>query len=264
MAAELRDIEPLRSLLACEPLGIVSDIDGTLAPIVPNPDDAAISARCRALLHALMAKGVRVALISGRSLEKARAMAGLPGALLAANHGLEVWVDGQAETPEAVREYWQRARNVVREVAGMHIPGVTAEDKGPVLAFHYRQAGTRADAREAILQALRASPSARDFRVHEGRKVIELRPPLAIDKGTALADLVARMGARAVLCLGDDATDVDMFRRVAGLRRDGTPGVNVAVYSAEASPLVLEGADYWVRGVPGVEWLLGELVTALP
>ena len=264
MAEELTDLAPLRSLLACEPLGIVSDIDGTLAPIVDDPDDAAVSARCRALLQALVARGVRVALVSGRSLEKARAMAGLPGVALAANHGLDIWADGQVETPGEVREYVQRARQVLQDVGRLSIPGVTVEDKGPVLAFHYRRAATGANAREAILKALRASPAAGDFRVQEGRMVIELRPPLAIDKGTALARLVTRLGAQGLLCLGDDATDVDMFRRVAELRRAGMPGVNVAVFSAEVSPLVLESADYWVRGVPGVEWLLGELVRALP
>jgi trehalose 6-phosphate phosphatase len=264
MAEELRDIEPLGSLLGCQPLGIVSDIDGTLAPIVDDPDAAAISPHCRALLQALMAAGVRVALVSGRSLEKARAMAGLPGAVLAANHGLDIWVDGQVETPGDVREYVQRAKTVLQELGRLNVPGMTVEDKGPVLAFHYRRSKAEADARQAILEALRASPSALAFRIQEGRKVIELRPPLAIDKGTALALLVSRMGARGVLCLGDDTTDVDMFRGVAQLRRGGMPAVNVAVHSPEISPLVLETADYWVRGVAGVEWLLAEIITALP
>ena len=93
--------------------------------------------------------------------------------------------------------------------------------------------------------------------------VIELRPPLDVDKGTALAELSRRMGAGAVICIGDDITDVDMFRRVTAMRERGTPGATVAVESAEATDEVLDGADYSVDGVAGVEWLLAEIVRAL-
>ena len=264
MAVRLQDIEPLRPLLQRRPLGLLSDIDSTLAPIVPNPDEARVSPSCRALLRQLARRRVRIALITGRELLKARAVAGIKDAVYAANHGLTVWADGRLETPEALREYTARARQVIEEVSGLGAQGVVIEEKGPALAFHYRQAVDEGKARAAIAAAIGASEAARAFRVTEGRKVIELRPPLAIDKGTALAGLVARLGVQAVICMGDDQTDIDMFRGVDQLRRGGLPGVTVAVNSEEATSELLAAADYWVQGVPGVEWLLRELLRALP
>ena len=264
MTEQLREIGPLRALLAHPPLGLISDIDGTLAPIVPRPEEAAVSPRCRALLKGLVERGVRVALITGRALGVARAMLALEGVAYAANHGLSLWLEGREETPASVAEYVSRAQEVMRALAGLDIPGVTLEDKGPVLAVHYRRAVNEGVARGAVLRAIEALPAAQAFRLHEGRKVIEMRPPLAINKGTALAALAPRLGVRAVICLGDDATDIDMFRAVDRLREGGLPGATVAVRNEEATPEVLASADYWVEGVPGVEWLLQELLNALP
>jgi trehalose 6-phosphate phosphatase len=93
--------------------------------------------------------------------------------------------------------------------------------------------------------------------------LLELRPPLHRDKGTAAAEFARRMAAAALICIGDDTTDVDMFRVVQKLRAEGTPGAAIAVGSAEATAEVLANADYVVDGVEGVEWLLEETVRAL-
>jgi trehalose 6-phosphate phosphatase len=263
MAEELRDIEPLRPLLTRKPLAIFSDIDGTLAPIVPHPEDARISARARDAILQLIGEGVRVAFVTGRALEKARAIVDIPGAYIAANHGLNVAADGHVHTPDEVRPYVEWAQQVVRDASDLHIPGVVVEDKGPVVAFHYRMADSEEEARAAIQAVVAASEAAAHFRLQEGRKVIELRPPLAIDKGTAVETLAGQMGAQSVLTIGDDATDLDMFRGVRNLQAVGVPGASVAVWSNEVQPVVLENTDYFVRGVEGVEWLLEELVKAL-
>ena len=263
MAKQLRDIEPIRPLLARRPLAVLSDIDGTLAPIVPDPQDARVSDRAREALRELMVLGVGVGLITGRDLAKAREMTGLADAWYAANHGLTLSIGGVDETPEAARDFVPQVRDVIREMAGVEAAGVSVEDKGPIVAFHYRRAPAPEEARAAIEAALQASAAAAAFRVHEGRMVVELRPPIAVDKGTALAEFSRRMGAGAVICLGDDRTDVDMFRRVTAMSERGTPGASVVVESAEATDEVLDGADYSVDGVAGVEWLLGEIVRAI-
>ncbi len=263
MAKQLRDIEPIRPLLTHRPLAVFSDIDGTLAPIVPDPQDARVTDRARESLRDLMALGVGVGLITGRDLAKAREMTGLPDVWYAANHGLTLSIGGVDETPEAVRDFLPRAQAVIQETVGLESVGVFVEDKGPIVAFHYRRAASPEKARAAIEAALSASTAAAAFQVHEGRMVIELRPPLDVDKGTALEGLSRRMRAGAVIALGDDRTDVDMFRRVTALRETGTLGATVAVASSEAPDEVLDGADYCVDGVAGVEWLLGEIVRAL-
>ena len=263
MAEELRNIEPLRPLLSSKPFAILSDIDGTLAPIVPNPEDSRISPRARDALRQLIGQGVRVAFITGRTLETARSIVDIPEAYFAANHGLHVAAGGDTSTPEEVRPYVEWARQVIHDVAGRSLSGVTIEDKGPGVAFHYRRANSEEEARTAIRAAVAASGAAAHFRVHDGRKVIELRPPLAIDKGTAVGTLIRRIGAKSVLAIGDDMTDLDMFRGVRDLSKAGLAGASVAVWSDEVEPLILETTDYFVRGVAGVEWLLGELAKAL-
>ena len=263
MAEELRDIEPLRPLLSRKPFAILSDIDGTLAPIVPNPEDARISPRARDAIRQLISRDVRVAFITGRALEKARSMADIPEAYFAANHGLQIALGGDTSTPEEVRPYVEWARQVIHDASCRNLPGVTVEDKGPVVAFHYRRANSEGAARAAIRAAVAASEAAAHFRVQEGRKVIELRPRLAIDKGTAVGTLVRQIGAKSVLALGDDTTDLDMFRGVRDLREAGISGASVAVLSDEMQALVLENADYFVHGIEGVEWLLEELAKAL-
>jgi trehalose 6-phosphate phosphatase len=108
------------------------------------------------------------------------------------------------------------------------------------------------------------SEPARRFQLHEGRLVVELRPDLGADKGTALETLAERLSLRGLLCLGDDVTDVDMFRVAERLRSQGLATVRIAVASAEAAPEVMEAADYALDGVEGVERLLGDIVKALP
>ena len=251
LAQELESIEPLLPLLAHAPLAILSDIDGTVAPIVPHPEDARITDRARAAIRELIGRQVRVAFVTGRALEMARAMVNIPGADFAANHGLNIDSNGDLYTPESVRPYVGLAQEVLREIGEIDVPGIVVEDKGPVIAFHYRLAGSEAQALAAIQAALKTSAAAESFRIQEGRKVLELRPPLAIDKGTAVGDLVGRMGAAAVLVLGDDATDMDMFRGQRELSVQGTPGASVAVWSPEISPAVLDATDYFVPGVSG-------------
>jgi trehalose 6-phosphate phosphatase len=263
LADELLDIEPIRPLLAHQPLAILSDIDGTVAPIVDNPQDARITDRACDTFRDLIEAGVRVAFVTGRAIEMARQMVHIPGVYFAANHGLNIQEDGTIHTPEAVRPYVDMAQRVLLEIEQIPVPGVIVEDKGPIIAFHYRKAENEARAVVAILSAIQQSPTAASFRLQEGRKVLELRPPLEIDKGSAVRELATHMRAAAVICLGDDATDMDMFRGLNDLRGAGIPGANIAVWSAEIHRSVMDATDYFVRGVGGTEWLLEEILTAV-
>jgi trehalose 6-phosphate phosphatase len=261
-ASPLTDIGPLRPLLSKRPLGLFSDIDGTLAPVVPRPEDARVTPRCRGLLKGLMERGVRVALITGRSLETARTMAGLGGVAYGASHGLELWIDGRAESTGDAREYPRLIERVLAEAGDLEGAGVLVERKGTGVAFHYRRAGSSETARAAISRAIGSPTAVERFVVLEGRKVFELRPKIDVNKGTAARVLASRLGVKSVLSLGDDRTDIDMFHAVSALSREGLAEASVAVLSPEVPPDVLEAADYSVDGVAGVEWLLGEVLTA--
>lgn len=262
-AVPLTDIDPLRPLLTVEPLGLFSDIDGTLSPIVEQPEDARVTPRCRELLQALIRKGVRVALITGRELEVARKMADLERAAYAASHGLDFWVDGAIEMRVSVSEYPALVDRVIREATGLAELGITIERKGAGVAFHYRGVADEASALARIEHAIRSGSSTRHFRRIEGRKVVELRPDVEASKGTAARRLVRRLGVKSIICLGDDLTDVDMFQATAALAKEELEVRSVVVLSAEIHPDVLVAGDYSVNGVEGVEWLLSELADAI-
>ena len=266
MARPLTSIEPLLPLLRRQPFGLLSDIDGTLAPIVPLPEDAAVPEETQALLRGLIEKGVRVALVTGRSLEAARSMVRVEGVAFAAEHGLRLWIDSRLEAAPGLAEYEALAGQAQAELrqTERNVAGVQVENKGPLLAVHYRRAKEPRAAREAVLAAVGRSTAARRFRLHEGRMVVELRPPLDVDKGTAAVTLIERLRLRGAVCLGDDITDIDMFTAVGRERAQGLAAITVAVVSEEAPPELLQAADYSLEGTVGVRRLLGEVLRALP
>jgi trehalose 6-phosphate phosphatase len=142
------------------------------------------------------------------------------------------------------------------------LPGVVFEDKGPLVAVHYRQAADPATARLATLEAMARAPMAGRFARHEGKMFVELRPPVpSVHKGSVVRHLAAQHSLRSVLYLGDDVTDVDAFRALH--QATDLHGASVVVASQETPSEVLAAADYRVEGVDGVEWLLEQVASAL-
>jgi trehalose 6-phosphate phosphatase len=264
MAVSLDDIEPLKPILDRRPFGLATDIDGTLSPIVDTPDAAAVTPLCRRYLRQIRRRVEVVAVISGRAPEVARRLLEQEEFVYVGNHGLSWWLEGREQTlPEAL-PYQEMLREARQDLAArLDLPGLILEDKGPILALHYRQCADREAAHVAILDAL-APWSAHGLRVRQGRLVFELGPPLDVDKGTALARLVETYRLGGILYLGDDLTDVDAFKVLRQWRdEDKVSGAAVAVANPESAPAVMEEADYCVDGIPGVEWLLGEIATAV-
>ena len=258
----LNSIEPLIPILTSPRPGVFSDIDGTLAPIVDVPEDARINAGCLQALTELIERRVTVGLITGRDDGTAKVIADVPGALYATSHGLVINVDGTPEAPRGLKVYAALARSVLGRL-NIREDWLIVENKGAVLAFHYRLAPDPGVARARILRELRTIPEAAQFRVQEGRMVVELFPDMKTNKGTALLELVERFDVSGVLCVGDDTTDIEMFAAARALGSGGVPAVSVAVTSPEATEAVIGAADYLIEGVPGVEWLLGEAVKFL-
>ncbi len=258
----LTDLSPLLPVLRERPFGLITDLDGTISPIAATPAEAVVSPVCRRHLEAIAGWAALVAVVSGRTVEAARRMVALDGIVYVGLHGFSlalppVWSEAAAAT------YATLAGGVLDELRrGIAVAGVVFEDKGPLIAVHYRRAAEPPAARKAILEAIAATPAARRFAIHEGKMVVELRPPVpAVHKGTVVLHLAGQYSLRSLLYLGDDETDVDAF----GAVRDAAPfrGAAVVVAGEEASSEVLEAADYRVEGVAGVEWLLGEVAGVL-
>ena len=222
--------DPVRRL-AAEPLlaALLLDVDGTLAPIVPRPEDAVVPDETRVELERLRRRYGLVACISGRPAEDAERIVGVAGLRYVGEHGLEL-------DPAAAG--W--AETIAGFADGVAWP---AERKPLTVSFHYRTATDRADA-ERVLAEVAEAARAQGLVPRWGRLVLEVRPPLATDKGTAVRALLAERDLRRALYAGDDTTDLDAFRALDGLEL----GVRVAVVTAEAPPALREAADVAVGG----------------
>ena len=208
----------LATRLDGRPLMLLLDIDGTLSPIAPRPDVAVVPAATQRVLKELsLTPGVHVAVISGRSVQDARRLVGVPGLWTIGNHGFEL---APPDQPPSVREdvlqFADRVRAAGRRAIalGERVPGVVVEDKRWTLSVHYRLAEPAAIPQ--LADEVHAIAQDYGLVVTHGKKILELRPPIQIDKGSAAVELAATLGALAdgasLLAAGDDRTDEDMFR----------------------------------------------------
>lgn len=212
-------------------LVLLLDFDGTLAPIVPRPEMAAMPDDTRRALDRLMARpGVEVAVVSGRGMADVRERAAIPGIAYAGNHGMEIHGAGLERVhPEAAAArpaLEDAAGEIERGLAG--IDGAFVEDKELTLSIHFRQAADReAEVRRVVMDA---ADGREGLKVTEGKMVLEVRPRVEWDKGRAVLFLLGEMrppSGAPVLYLGDDTTDEDAFRAVAEWGASGE-GVLVA------------------------------------
>ena len=208
----------LAARLDGRPLMLLLDIDGTLSPIAPRPDVAIVPAATRRVLAELERRPrVHIAVISGRSVHDARRLVGVPGLWTIGNHGFEVAPpDGQPSVRDDVLEFAERVRAAGGRATalGERVPGVVVEDKRWTLSVHYRLADPGAIS--WLADEVHAIARQYGLVVTHGKKILELRPPIQIDKGSAAVELASRLGAlgdgASLVGAGDDRTDEDMFR----------------------------------------------------
>ena len=218
---------------------IVLDVDGTLAPIVARPELAAVPEATRAELERLAGIYLLVACVSGRAGDDARRLVGVEGIEYVGNHGLELDPRATVLAGEIAR-----FRNAV---------GLPVEDKTLSLSYHYREAADEERAK-GELEAVAAQARAAGLDARWGRKVLEIRPPIPADKGTAVRSLLERSGARLGLYAGDDTTDLDAFVGLVSAELEHT--VRVAVASEEGPSELSDAADLIVDGPPEMAALL--------
>ncbi|MET0304908.1 MAG: trehalose-phosphatase [Solirubrobacterales bacterium] len=248
------------ALLREEPAhaAILTDVDGTLAPIARLPEEAAVPPRATELLARLNERYGLVGCVSGRQAEEARRLVGLDDIAYAGNHGLELLLPGE-RVPRVDPSLQGRERDAAEFVAGLGTgsladAGLRLEDKGPIQALHWRGAGDERAA-EAHAHELATAAGRAGLELRWGRKVLELRPPGGGGKDAAVAALLATDGMTSAVYAGDDRTDLDAFRRLRELREDGEleTAVCVGILSEEGPPEIAEEADLTVDGPAG--WL---------
>ena len=243
---------------------ILTDVDGTLAPIVARPELAAVPPRASELLRTLNQRFGLVGCISGRQALEARRLVGVEEIAYAGNHGLELLMPGEAE-PQLDPALAGAERVAADFLAGLDgeelaAAGFRLEDKGPIQSLHWRGAADERGA-EARAHEVAAAAGRAELEPRWGRKVLELRPLGGGGKDAAVAALLAGEDISTAVFAGDDRTDLDAFRRLRELKDEGELDavLCVGVISPEAPPALTEECDLAVDGPDGWLGLLEEL-----
>ena len=208
---------------------ILLDVDGVLAPIVARPSDATVPEETRVELRRLHQRYALVACVSGRPGTDAARVVGVEELVYVGEHGLEL-------EPQA-QEWRERLHTLAATVDWDDV-----ELKPLTVTFHYRRSDDEGAAL-ALLEAVATRARTEGLVARFGRKVLELRPPIAAHKGTAVLHLLGERRLERALYAGDDTTDLDAFDALAGLEL----GVRVAVASDEGPPELREAADLVVE-----------------
>ncbi|MEJ8635776.1 trehalose-phosphatase [Streptomyces sp. MS2.AVA.5] len=262
--------EGLAALLARPGKAVVAlDFDGTLAEIVPDPEQARAHPEAVPALAQLAPRVGSVAVVTGRPAGVAvryGGFAGVPGLdhlVVLGHYGAERWdaVTGTVHTPAphpGVAAARAELPGFLDEIGAWQ--GTWIEEKGQAVAVHTRRASDPQAAFEALRDPLAGLAARHGLILEPGRMVLELRPP-GMDKGVALAEYVREVDAEAVLYAGDDLGDLPAYAAVDKLRSDGVPGLLVC--SGTAVPELAERADLLLPGPSAVVAFLAMLAQRL-
>lgn len=239
---------------------LLSDFDGSLSMIVDHPDDAVPAAGVVGLLERLVAHFGRVGIVSGRPVEFLRRVLPVDGLELVGQYGLERWVDGGIVVDTRVAAFTD-AIATVADAADAELPGVFVERKGQAaVTLHWRM---NPELGEGALAWARQAAGVHGLTEYPTKMALELRPPVAVDKGSAVTALAT--GSRTALFAGDDHGDLSAFAALDQMCAAGIldAAVRVGVRSEEAPAELVARADLVVDGPAGLVGLLTELVDAV-
>ena len=247
--------------LGARPRGLFSDIDGTLSPIAPTPEAAVLLPGVRELLEQARRSFDVVAAVSGRSAADSRRMVGVDAITYIGNHGFDrIEPDGTYIMLPAAKPYRRPIADLLARLGPEllpRFPGLRVEPKGATASIHVRGTQDPDLAEEVVYSKAVAAAGTFGLRVTRGKLVIELRPPIDIDKGTAVADVIRDKGLQSAFYLGDDRTDIDAFRALRQLTAAGTcKGVSVAVLHLDAPPDLANEADVVLPSIEAVPTFL--------
>jgi trehalose 6-phosphate phosphatase len=259
----------LQTILSQRPLGLVLDIDGTLSPIAPTPDEARLYPGVASLLEQAK-EHAHIAIMTGRAIDDGAAMVNVDGLTYIGSHGLE-WCDGLPSLhsvrvePDALAyiQSGNRLLDLAEQKLAPSLPGLIVERKRIGGTIHYRPCPDPEQARRMILSLLEEPARQVNMRLDQAKQAIEVRTPLAVNKGQALLWFASQFGLRGIIFAGDDRTDLDAVLEIGRLRQQGLAALAIVVEHSDTLPALLEHADLIVQGVEGMVKLLRSLVAFL-
>ena len=241
---------------------VAMDFDGTLAPIVDDPETSAMQPEAAEALAVLGPKVGHLAILTGRPVAKVRQLgqlerrAGLDGVVVLGQYGAERWdartgVETPPETPQSVAV---ATVQIGRALADLGLPGVHVEDKGQAVGVHVRRCPDPVAAFAALKPVLARIADDNGLVLEPGKHVLELRSS-STTKGDALRALVAETGATVVAMCGDDLGDLPAFDLLRELRQEGL-STCIVVSGSHELPALTDHADVVADGPAGVAaWL---------
>ena len=245
-----------RTLVArAQEVALCLDFDGTLSPVVDDPDAARPLKGVVELLEPLARRFAAVAIISGRPAPYLAEHVAAPGVRYLGQYGLQEMHEGELRVDprmEVARPTVAAAAAALRDAPAVRESGAWLEDKVYAVAVHTRRVPERERWTDAVDRTARQIADEYGLELIPGKMVWELRPPVRGDKGDAVRRVVAESGVRAIVVIGDDLGDLPAFAAVAGLAAEGHDGLRVAVRSEEAPPELLASADMVLEGPEGV------------
>lgn len=257
----------LRAVAAAPETTLVAlDFDGTLAPIIDNPEQAVADPDAVAALAELGTLVGTVAVITGRPARTAVTLGGfadlegLRSMVVLGQYGVERWdaATGVFDLPPEPAAVTAAGEELPALLESLGLGAARIEHKGRALGIHTRELQHPTKSFRRLLEPVRDLAQRHGLTVEPGRHVLEIRAP-GTDKGDALRQLVAERGATQVVFAGDDLGDLPAFEAVATLREGGLTGLLVASASHEEDALSSR-ADVVVEGPAGIAVWLRELV----
>ncbi len=237
--------------------GIFLDFDGTLSEIAPTPAGARLHPRAAEILPDL-ARRYPMCVMSGRRAAEVASLVGLAQIHYVGVHGME-WMEEEPRIDPEVLPHLPLLDRAREELAAAlpDLPGVSLEDKLVSVTLHFREAPDEENEALRLAEGLAVKLG---LKAKRGRKSVEVRPPVDIDKGVVFIRLAGGWRLKRALYAGDDLTDVDAFRGMRYLMKEGGfEGIAIAVLSSE-TPVELEAvADVSVEGPDGLLDLLSQL-----
>jgi trehalose 6-phosphate phosphatase len=241
--------------------GLILDFDGVLSPIVEDPTTSALPASTAAVLARIVRVLGLVAVISGRPAQFLADHVKVSGIPLLGSYGIEEVRHGTWHVHPAANEWLGVVHDASRLLANElgSSPGIRVEEKSVSVAVHWRQAADQEAAAARVRQVTASIAAATGLRLEPGKLVEELRPPIEMDKGSAVSEMLTKKKLVMSAYAGDDLGDLPALNRV----HDAGGYALVVDHGPETDESLLTVADQIFDGTEAFAAWLADLADAL-
>ncbi|MDD3985478.1 MAG: trehalose-phosphatase [Methanobacterium sp.] len=241
---------------------VITDIDGTISEIGPEPKNATITPEMRNLLLDLSSKYKYIGVLTGRDINDAIDIIKLEKIVYMGNHGLQQIKNGKIITDPRIESYIPIIKEISRELHQRfeNITGISFNYKKLSLTVHYNNCNSKNKAKKELLNTIYNLKKGKLVKIIEGRELLEIRPPVGYDKGSVLHEFISENHIKKIIYIGDDINDISAFRKLKELsEKNEVKGISIAVNSIGTPEEVKESANFYVENVKEtynfLEWL---------